>query len=184
MIDLRIGGFLFAAVLCFAPAHTLGATRTATNALDSKRLSFEPNLGQTAAEVEFVSRGKRSSLFLTRDRAVLSMLRGDRQLVLEMRFKNANLKGASRRSRPAARDGQLLPGRRPKQMAHLYPAVRQSPVPRHLSGYRSCVLRYEPSIGVRFHRLSGRRSACNPLGVCRSGQSPPRLQWRPGPRGG
>lgn len=38
----------------------------------------------------FVSHGIRSSLFLTPGKAVLSLLRGDRQLALEMRFKNAN----------------------------------------------------------------------------------------------
>lgn len=58
--------------------------------LSPKELSFEPNLGQTAGQVAFVSHGIRSSLFLTSGKAVLSLLRGDRRLALEMRFKNAN----------------------------------------------------------------------------------------------
>src|SRR5690349_13497355 len=56
----------------------------------SERLSFEPNGGQTAEEVRFVAHGKRSSVFFTPQRSVLSLERDERQLVLEMRFVGAN----------------------------------------------------------------------------------------------
>jgi uncharacterized protein (TIGR03437 family) len=56
----------------------------------SEPLSFEPNRGQTAEEVRFLAHGKRSNLFLTPHRSVLSLERNERSLVVEMRFEGAN----------------------------------------------------------------------------------------------
>jgi hypothetical protein len=55
--------------------------------LSTQPLSFEPNLGQTAFEVEYLSRGKASTLFLTRQKAVL-VFDG---AALEMKLKLSNL---------------------------------------------------------------------------------------------
>jgi uncharacterized protein (TIGR03437 family) len=72
-------------ILAATPKHT-----AAEFIHGSKSLSFEPNRGQTAKEVRFVSHGKRSSLFLTPRKAVFSLLRDEQRLALEMRFKGAN----------------------------------------------------------------------------------------------
>jgi len=90
---LRSGTLRLAFIALCSLLLPLGAASTnakGVHTLTSKQLSFEPSRGQTAAEVAFVSHGKRSSLFLTPGKAVLSLLRGDRRLALEMRFKNAN----------------------------------------------------------------------------------------------
>jgi uncharacterized protein (TIGR03437 family) len=95
----RLVALLLTLIACSLP-QPLAAAK---DVLASKKLSFEPNRGQTAAEVEFVSRGKRSSLFLTRGKAVLSLVRGERQLALAMRFVNAN-------PNPAIEGANRLPG--------------------------------------------------------------------------
>ena len=71
-----------------AAAATTGGKRALSHG--ARELSFEPNQGQTAPEVRYLSHGKRSSLFLTANKAVLLLRRGDRQLALEMRLKGAN----------------------------------------------------------------------------------------------
>jgi uncharacterized protein (TIGR03437 family) len=58
-------------------------------------LGFEPNRGQAASEVEYFSRGKSSTLFLTATKAVLSLRAKDQMpVMLEMK-----LKGSSHTSR-------------------------------------------------------------------------------------
>lgn len=48
-------------------------------------LAFEPNQGQTAAQVKFLARRAGATLFLTRDEAVLALQRDSRQLKTEER---------------------------------------------------------------------------------------------------
>lgn len=92
------------AALVIVPAFA-GTTKSTGGQLihESVPLSFEPNRGQTAQEVRFVSRGKRSTLFLTARKAVLSLIRDERRLALEMRFKGAN-------PSPAMEGSERLPG--------------------------------------------------------------------------
>lgn len=66
-------------------------------------LSFERNQGQAAAEVDFLSRGRNATLFLTPTEAVL-MLGTANPSVLRMR-----LVGANRKARASAQD--VLPGK-------------------------------------------------------------------------
>jgi len=84
--------FTLAVSASFLIAPAAAATTVGKRALThgARELSFEPNQGQTAPEVRYLSHGKRSSLFLTANKAVLSLRRGDRQLTLEMRLKGAN----------------------------------------------------------------------------------------------
>ncbi len=84
------GKSLLALGICSFLLPLVAAPVSNKNVLSWKRLDFEPNRGQSAPEVQFLSHGKRSSLFLTRDRAVLSLLRGGRRLVLEMLWRGAN----------------------------------------------------------------------------------------------
>lgn len=64
-------------------------------------IHFEPNVGQTAENVEFVSRGHNYSLFLTGYEAVLSLVnlesneKTDTRAVVRMRIDGANVKAAS-----------------------------------------------------------------------------------------
>ncbi|HEV2114609.1 MAG TPA: SBBP repeat-containing protein [Terriglobales bacterium] len=56
-----------------AAARTAALRRQALRHYARLPLSFEPNLGQSAAQVKFLSRGQGYGLFLTADRAVLSI---------------------------------------------------------------------------------------------------------------
>jgi uncharacterized protein (TIGR03437 family) len=79
------------------------AAPAAKDLLNSQTVSFVPNRGQTAAEVEFVSHGRHSSLQLSRGTAVLSLVRGGRPMTIELRLLGAN-------PAPRVEGVQRLPG--------------------------------------------------------------------------
>src|SRR5687767_3199694 len=67
-----------------APPSTLEETKAkAVESYGRIRMRFEPNVGQTDPRVRFLSRGSGYALFLTADRAVLS-LSGDTPAALSM----------------------------------------------------------------------------------------------------
>ncbi len=76
-----------------------------------KRLSFVPNVGQSAREVAFVSHGKRATLFLTREEAVVAGRGG----VLSLRFLGANRQPVMEASERLAGTVNYFPGRDARQ---------------------------------------------------------------------
>ena len=53
-------------------------------------LSFEPNMGQSAKQVKFISRGQGYTLFLTPDEAVFSLRNSEKKSVLRMKLVGAD----------------------------------------------------------------------------------------------
>jgi hypothetical protein len=85
---LALSGLSSGAVL--AAASTQAA---AIETFTTMPLYFEPNQGQTEAQVKFLSRGAGHTLFLTRSKAVLVLPRRDpehRQIVVDMAYVGAN----------------------------------------------------------------------------------------------
>ena len=78
---------------------------TATENYGKLPLSFEPNLGQSAKQVEFLSRGKGYTLFLTSAEAVLSLRDSDKKAtssVLRMKLVGANANTELKGEQPLA----------------------------------------------------------------------------------
>jgi hypothetical protein len=95
----RLLPILLLAMPCLADVRS-----RAIDAYGKLPLRFERNDGQTAGEVAYLSRGRGSTLFLTRGEAVLALRDGDaKRAVLRLRMIGAN-------AAPAISGEEVLPG--------------------------------------------------------------------------
>jgi hypothetical protein len=81
----RLLPMLLVAIPCIA-----GLRPNAVEAYGKLPLRFERNDGQTASEVSYLSRGRGSTLFLTRGEAVLALRKSGQSAVLRLRMIDAN----------------------------------------------------------------------------------------------
>ncbi len=114
---------LWALPISMLPRAAAKSLATATNQPDTKSpneaqlqltarknygklpLSFEPNMGQSAKQVEFLSRGKGHTLFLTPSEAVLSLRDSEQKVnasVLRMKLVGANANAELKGEQPLA----------------------------------------------------------------------------------
>ena len=70
--------------------NTAEANMTVSENYGKLPLSFEPNLGQSAKQVKFLSRGQGYTLFLTPDEAVFSLRNSEKKSVLRMKLVGAD----------------------------------------------------------------------------------------------
>ena len=78
-------------------------------------LRFEPNRGQTDAEVDFVARGRDSTLFLTGGDAVLSLQRDERTYVTRMHLAMGNTRAAATGEHPQTGRSSYFRGKDPEK---------------------------------------------------------------------
>lgn len=118
--------FLIVMVLATLFAADVSAGTNIEAAYAKLPLGFERNQGQAAAEVEYLSRGRNATLFLTGNEAVLT-LRGDRAkpAVLRMRLAGANPQATVAAEEPLQGKVSYLLGNDRKQWHTAVPTWRR-----------------------------------------------------------
>lgn len=154
---------LFVMVLATLFAADVSAGTNIEAAYATLPLGFERNQGQAAAEVEYLSRGRNATLFLTGNEAVLT-LRSDRAkpAVLRMRLAGANHQPEVAAEEPLQGRVSYLPGNDRKQWHTGIPTWRR--------------VRYSevwPGIDLVWH---GTRSALEYDFIVRPGSDPARIR--------
>ena len=122
-------------------------------------LAFEPNVGQAASEVRWISRTPDRTFLLTASEAVMLLKAGNETDAIKMRMIGGRSNPATEGIDKLNSTSNYFMGANADQWRTAVPPLWSRPLQECVSRYRCRVSQYGPPLGIRFRPCAGRRSS-------------------------